>query len=467
MILKSKSYRNEMLISIIVVIVITSGVGFAYADGTFPGKNIFGETTGTHVNIASGTNSVAFGYNTTASGYQSTAFGAYTTATLYGSTAFGYTTNASGWYSTAFGITTSAQSFASFVIGRCNEVSGTTGSWVLTDPIFVIGNGAWSGDCTSSHNAMTVLKNGNVGIGNSNPFNALVVEGTAIFGKTTGNSANVASGTNSAAFGLGTTASAYYSTAFGSYNSASGHSSAAFGSYTTASGSYSTTFGYTTTASGYASAAFGTGTTASGGYSTAFGYYTTAQPLASFVIGRCNEVSGTTNSWTATDPLFVIGNGDWSAGCSSYVNAVTVLKNGNIGIGISSPTTLLHVSGETAQMPLALLQASEGNGLYIHGWKNGANIDPSIAGDNIYIGRDVKLGNLFIQTGNVGIGKTSANSALDVSGYIELDRSSGVPPKADCDKTNEVGRMKVDESSTALYLCTSYGWTFIKGSPLY
>ena len=166
-----------------------------------------------------------------------------------------------------------------------------------------------------------------------------------------------------------------------STNVASGTYSAAFGSSTTASDINSAAFGHLTTASGRYSTAFGYSTTANGDYSTAFGQFATAQPYTSFVIGQYNEISGTTNSWIDTDPLFVIGNG---ADADNPNNAVTVLKNGNIGIGTSSPV-----------------------------------------------------------------------SALQVSGYIQLDTSSGLPPTEDCDSTDEIGRMKLDDTNRNLYVCVN------------
>jgi hypothetical protein len=74
----------------------------------------------------------------------------------------------------------------------------------------------------------------------------------------------------------------------------------------------------------------------------AMGYGTTAQAYTSTVLGRYNVVSGNTSSWVGTDPLFVIGNGDAEA---SRANAVTLLKNGKVGIGITNPQSMLQVSG--------------------------------------------------------------------------------------------------------------------------
>jgi hypothetical protein len=57
------------------------------------------------------------------------------------------------------------------------------------------------------------------------------------------------------------------------------------------------------------------------GYNTVAVSYSTA-------IGRYNVGGGDPTTWVATDPLFEIGNGTFSA----KNNALTILKNGNIGI---------------------------------------------------------------------------------------------------------------------------------------
>ena len=44
----------------------------------------------------------------------------------------------------------------------------------------------------------------------------------------------------------------------------------------------------------------------------------------------------------ATDPIFEIGIGTAD---DARANAMTVLKNGNVGIGLTSPTTALEISG--------------------------------------------------------------------------------------------------------------------------
>jgi hypothetical protein len=122
---------------------------------------------------ASGTSSSAFGDSTTASGAQSTAFGSANIASGDQSFVTGFNAIASGKLSCAFGDHATSQAYNSFVIGKYNVISGTTTSWVSTDPLFVIGNGSFG----ALNNALTVLKNGNVGIGTATPGYQLELTG--------------------------------------------------------------------------------------------------------------------------------------------------------------------------------------------------------------------------------------------------------------------------------------------------
>ncbi len=133
-----------------------------------------------------------------------------------------------------------------------------------------------------------------------------------------------------------------YSVAMGNNTTASGNYSTAMGSGTTASGNYSTTMGNLTTASGYYSTAMGSGTTASGYNSIAIGFNITAPSGYETVVGRYNTTytPNSTLVWDADDRLFVIGNGISSV---SRSNAMTVLKNGNVGIGTETPTSIFHI----------------------------------------------------------------------------------------------------------------------------
>jgi len=155
----------------------------------------------------------------------------------------------------------------------------------------------------------------------------------------------------SIAMGSYTTASGWSSTAMGSVTTASEFASTSMGNNTIASGEQSTAMGLFTTASGVSSTSMGNETIASGKESIAMGYRTKAESLMSMAIGSKNiggftDNPGTDNDgdkrWFGEDPLFEIGNA--SVASSTRKNALTVLKNGKVGIGRHTPTSLLEVA---------------------------------------------------------------------------------------------------------------------------
>lgn len=161
-------------------------------------------------------------------------------------------------------------------------------------------------------------------------------------GNTTGthwDNANL--GDYSAAFGANTTASNFNSFASGWTSSASGTSSIAMGDQNTASGDYgSVAMGSTNTASGMSSIALGGFNSVSGEQAAALGYGLTSDSLKMVAVGSYNGATGgSTNTWVATDPIFVVGNGNGSAS-----TALTVLKNGNVGIGTTTPSAKLQTN---------------------------------------------------------------------------------------------------------------------------
>ncbi|MGQ0826997.1 MAG: hypothetical protein ACT4ON_01250, partial [Bacteroidota bacterium] len=146
----------------------------------YPAKKAFrvgeaGTTSWDDINIGWG--SAAFGYNTLSTGLRSFAIGNTTKASGGNTFAAGVSTNVTGENASGIGVGVNAQSYSSFVTGQYNYNPGTynTATWVATDPLFVIGNGTSAG---ATSNAMTVLKNGNTGIGSVNPLEKLDIHGT-------------------------------------------------------------------------------------------------------------------------------------------------------------------------------------------------------------------------------------------------------------------------------------------------
>lgn len=159
-----------------------------------------------------------------------------------------------------------------------------------------------------------------------------------------------ASGLNTRAQGFGATAMGRDTEATNSYAFASGY-------FTNADGQYSTAMGFNTDALALGSTALGYSTDAEENYSVAIGYFaeaqaiysvalgnsTQAQSYSSMAVGRYNVGGGSASSWISTDPIFEIGIGTSN---TSRANAVTVRKNGNVGIGTTVPLAELHVNGQ-------------------------------------------------------------------------------------------------------------------------
>jgi len=124
---------------------------------------------------------------------------------------------------------------------------------------------------------------------------------------------------------------------------------------TTAGGHYSTSMGVGTNASGDASTSLGYYTTASGFYSTSMGISNVAKAIGSLSIGVYNDDTDNPSPSTeaATDRIFQIGNG--TNNINARRNALTVLRNGNIGIGTVTPAKQLEVIGPASATPVTLV----------------------------------------------------------------------------------------------------------------
>ena len=160
-------------------------------------------------------------------------------------------------------------------------------------------------------------------------------------------------GNYSFASGYGSVASGDYSSALGLNNKAAGMSSVALGNNAQANTDYSTAIGGVSFANGLSSTAIGFQTFATGTYSNALGYNNISKALGGIVVGMYNDASDTPNpnDTSSLDRIFQIGNGYYDAIIDDEVrrNAITVLRNGNTGIGTSTPaaSAVLDVSSTT------------------------------------------------------------------------------------------------------------------------
>jgi|GEM_PF-1736078 len=328
--------------------------------------------------------------------------------------------------------------------------------------------GLYASASGGTNNYAAIFENGNVGIGTSSPRTrlelgndgAMLAIGT--FGSgwtepdlgagarmlwyprkaafragnvdgTQWNNANI--GNYSTAMGRNTIASGNYSFAVGDSTTASGSRSTAMSGNTTASGSNSVAMGENTIASGYASAASGSTSTASGDYSFAMGISTTASgsrsiamgdstiaaSYNSFVLGRYNIGGGTAGSWVATDALFEIGIG--TSGVAK-ANALTVLKNGNVGIGTTGPDRKLDVL-DASNPQIRLTQA---DGTVYTDLQNTTTSGLILTGSNLTSTSGTDLGysatRSFVADGGAG-GNTATPVFLNLAPTVNLAATGG------------------------------------------
>lgn len=153
-------------------------------------------------------------------------------------------------------------------------------------------------------------------------------------------------GTSSFAAGFSPKAMGSSSIALGNEAKATFDNSVAIGSDVEANAVYAVSIGYQSIAHTMNSVAIGYMTAASGKGSTSLGWGTSAKAVGSVAAGLFNNDSDNPSPSVAnsTDRLFQMGNG---VGSNNRSNALTILRNGNIGIGNNTlaPEFILDVGG--------------------------------------------------------------------------------------------------------------------------
>ena len=224
------------------------------------------------------------------------------------------------------------------------------------------------------------------------------------------------------------------SVALGTHTTSSGYASTAMGHFTTATSLQSTAMGDYTVSSGYASTAMGRNTEALAHFSTSMGKNTKAEALSNTVIGQYNIGGGDPDDWVETDPIFEVGNGDNDA---NKDNAITVLKNGKVGIGEHQPDAFLEIkaSNSTSQPHINLIHegttgarinfsntdTTNGNRWVLYGDTNDVDANSVFNIFHPNIGNIVRIHG----DGEVGIG-TAPSYKLDVRGSADGDYAAQV-----------------------------------------
>ena len=295
-------------------------------------------SNGSSGTTASGNSAFANGVNAQASGDYAAAFGINSLATMDGSFASGNGAISTGASGVAMGINVSAEASGSVAMGNGTTASGIN-AVAMGSSTTASGNQAIALGSSSSASGIYSVATGSSTIATGV---AAVVHGT---GSTSvgnnsfsGGSFSSAEASNSFAFGNSNTASGISSVAMGAGNQAIGSRSFCGGLNSFSNGAVSFAYGTSASSDGANSIAIGTNTRANGSFSTAIGRDVTAYSNNEVVIGRLS--TGYTPAGNNTDRAFVIGNGSQSG----RSNAMTVLKNGNIGIGTETPQERLHVT---------------------------------------------------------------------------------------------------------------------------
>jgi hypothetical protein len=318
-----------------------------------------------------GTASIAVGESVRAIGGSSAAFGIQTASRGMASFSTGYLSLAQGLFSVAFGENTRAIGENSFVAGAFNQAIGNQS--------IALGNGTLA----QGENA-TAFGNANKAIGAESLAAGRISE---------------AVGTNSVALGYSAIAQGEYSTAFG-YS-------------TRANGSYATVLGQSSVADGAYSLATGGSTAATGIYSSSFGNETIAKAVGAVAVGTWNNNADNPNTAAPNpaDRIFQIGNG--SSGLRS--NAVTILRNGNIGLGaVVNPAAHLHFPTDTRNRKIVLWTVEDNDhrfyGFGVNAFTQRYQVPATTDGHVFYAGTSATSSNeLFRVQGNGNVGINQSN----------------------------------------------------------
>ncbi len=247
-----------------------------------------------------------------------------------------------------------------------------------------------------------------------------------------GTNTEVASGTAAVLMGGRTnTAGGNYSVVLGGrdQDALGGYSLAGGGQNNIAGGGYSTSIGGTANRSpgDYATTVGGFDNSASGNYSVALGSGLLAPSERQIAIGAYNQMMNGLGLPTPTDPIFVIGNGTSS---SARSNAVTMLRNGNLGVGTTTPTRLLSVNGSINVAPSGLPGSpSAGDLAFDSGDANKLKFHNGTSWQTVGTGAASQWNNgsassINYLLGNVGIGTTNPGQKLSVAGSITVDSAA-------------------------------------------
>jgi|GEM_PF-1045257 len=238
-----------------------------------------------------------------------------------------------------------------------------------------------------------------------------------------------ASGLYSFATGLIATASGDQSFSAGFTTRAIGNYSIAGGYNTSAFNSYSVALGNRNTVSGLASFAMGNEVHVYGSQSAAFGKYLNLTSANSFAIGSFNDITDNPDPQNpaATDRLLQVGNG---ADVFTRSNALTILRNGNTGIGTVNPNALLQFSNSIANRKLVLYEGANNDNQYY-----GLGINGSVLRYQI---DDLSSNHVFY----AAVSSSASNELFRIKGNGDIGIGAPVPSAYGHGGTNKIMELK-------------------------
>ncbi len=353
----------------------------------YPRKSAFraGYAGGTDWNEANiGAYSFATGYKTLASGPKSTAIGDSARATGTESIAMGSHSKATSYRSMVLGYYSVAKDTYSTAIGNNDSVTGKYGVGIGTDVVVTGRNAAALGNGVSALGEYSLA----LGTGWSTARGAVSLSATA-------------SGVYSLAMNY-STASGTESIAMGNNSKATSYRSMALGYYSVAKDTYSTAIGYSDSVTGKYGIGIGSSTTVTGAFALSVGNNIASQSAYEVVLGRYNTsyTPMSATSWNSADRLFVVGNG--SSG-TSRSDAMVILKNGNTGIGTSTPGAKLDVDGTAifnesgAALDFRIESDTRSHAFFVDGSTDRIGLGLSAPGADLHIKQGATIGSRGIR----------------------------------------------------------------------
>ena len=227
----------------------------------------------------------------------------------------GQKNTSSGDWSVAMGHSNKSPGIASVAMGLKNNSGGSSGDYSV----------AMGQDNTSTGDWSVAM-----GLSNTSGYSSVAMGQN-----------NTSTTLYSVAMGYGNTSTGQSSVAMGFINTSGGQSSVAMGESNASTGGYSVAMGKSNTSGNYYSVAMGDQNTSGGYYSVAMGRFNHAEKNYSMALGH--------RAWAGDNIRFAIGISDTPstalAQSGSNNNKFVIDKDGNVGIGTSSPDYKLEVNG--------------------------------------------------------------------------------------------------------------------------